>query len=124
MSCTCEQRREEAATAESAEAVSVLLDIRGAGHPLACRDCLEKHLAKAVEQAREYAEDGSRRAERLCCIGNLGCAEDHAVALGLGALAESIRAARRAFQGGDAAAPLALREIYLSTPDNRNQQET
>ena len=49
---------------------------------LGCAKCYAKHLAKAVVQWSEFREDASRLAELSLCIGNIGCAEDHAAALG------------------------------------------
>ncbi|MBQ9727363.1 MAG: hypothetical protein IJV65_07650 [Kiritimatiellae bacterium] len=48
---------------------------------LACARCYAKHLAKALVLFREWREDDARDAELALCIGNIGCAEDHAAAL-------------------------------------------
>lgn len=48
---------------------------------LACGRCYAKHLSKALVQFREWREDETRDAELSLCLGNIGCAEDHAAAL-------------------------------------------
>ena len=50
--------------------------------PLACGRCYAKHLGKSLVLFREWREDNTRAAELALCIGNIGCAEDHAAALG------------------------------------------
>lgn len=114
MGCDCDKRKLAPDNGVSGGTVFVRIPVRDGFDPLACHDCLEKHLAKAAEQAREVAEDSLRRSERILCIGNLGCAEDHARALGLVDLADAIRAARRSFQHGDVLAPLVLVDRYIS----------
>lgn len=52
--------------------------------PMACMRCYAKHLAKAAVQAGEVEEDPSRARELAMCVGNIACAEDHAMALGMG----------------------------------------
>lgn len=56
--------------------------LRSYNDALGCGRCYAKHLAKALTQWEEYLEDNTRDAELALCFGNLGCAEDHAVALG------------------------------------------
>lgn len=72
--------------------------------PLACRQCLEKHLGAAAVLAGEVAEVPSRRVERVLCAGHLACAEEHARALGWTDFAATIRKSRLAFQFGELAA--------------------
>ncbi len=67
-------------------------------NPLACRDCLDKHLGAAAEYAKEAEEEPSRFEEYRRAVGHMVCAEDHARALGLFGYASRIRAARKTFQ--------------------------
>ncbi len=67
-------------------------------NPLACRDCLDKHLGAAAEYAKEAEEEPSRFEEYRRAVGHMVCAEDHARALGLFDYASRIRAARKTFQ--------------------------
>lgn len=59
-----------------------------------CMRCYCKHLSKAVIEYSEFMEDQSRSAELSMCIGDLACAEDHAVALGKRDEASRIRMIR------------------------------
>ena len=59
--------------------------------PLACSKCYAKHLTKALVQWTEYLEDKTRIAELALCLGNIGCAEDHAAALRLEADRRKLR---------------------------------
>lgn len=74
--------------------------------PLACRDCLDKHLGAAVEYAKEAEEDKTRVEEYRRALGHMVCAEDHARALGLVGLAGRIRMARKTFQKSRAASDM------------------
>jgi len=67
-------------------------------NPLACPDCLDKHLGAAAEYAKESEEDATRFEEYRRSLGHMVCAEDHARALGLFDYASRIRAARKTFQ--------------------------
>ena len=58
---------------------------------LGCVKCYAKHVSKALVQWHEWREDNSRTAELALCIGNIGCAEDHAAALDRHADAEKLR---------------------------------
>ena len=71
---------------------------KAADDPLACRDCLDKHLGAAAEYAKEAEEDTNRIEEYRRAVGHMVCAEDHARALGLKDFASRIRLARKAFQ--------------------------
>lgn len=71
---------------------------KAADNPLACRDCLDKHLGAAAEYAKEAEEDPTRIEEYRRAVGHMVCAEDHARALGLRDFAARIRLARKAFQ--------------------------
>lgn len=75
-------------------------------NPLACRDCLDKHLGTAAEYAKEAEEDPTRFEEYRRAIGHMVCAEDHARALGLNDFASRIRLARKAFQTSRKAADM------------------
>lgn len=68
--------------------------------PLACAQCLEKHIGAAAVLAGEVAEEPSRLAERVLCAGHLACAEEHARALGWYGFAATVRKSRIAFQMG------------------------
>ena len=74
--------------------------------PLACRDCLDKHLGAAAEYAKEAEEDKTRTEEYRRAVGHMICAEDHARALGLYDFAVRIRLARKAFQTSRKAADM------------------
>ncbi len=82
-------------------------------HPLACRDCLNKHLGAAAEYAKEAEEDATRTEEYRRAIGHMVCAEDHARALNLADFASRIRLARKTFQESRKAADL---ESLLKEP--------
>lgn len=85
-----------------AEKRSVAVVVRDGSHPLACVRCLEKHVGQAYIYAREYSEaPKERETERLLAIGNLGCAGEHALALGRKDYAARIKAARISFADGD-----------------------
>ena len=71
---------------------------KAADDPLACTDCLDKHLGAAAEYAKEAEEDTTRIEEYRRAVGHMVCAEDHARALGLKDFASRIRLARKAFQ--------------------------
>lgn len=107
MGCPCKNKNKQAAVtvakpgvgAEPAKedpvAASVKLEfvVRGSGHPLACEDCLGKHVGTAFVLATEVSEDRERKTERLLCLSNLRCAKDHAEALGREALTASLEEA-------------------------------
>jgi len=57
------------------------VELRDGKSPLACWNCLAKHISAAYRQFVEYNEDRSRQAEKLLCLGNLLCAKEHAEAL-------------------------------------------
>ena len=108
MGCPCKDKKKAAeAKAESSvparqpemEATSVRLEfvVRGEGHPLACEECLKKHLGAAFVLSTEAAEEFSRQTERLLCIANLRCAEEHARALGREGLGNRLAMARVSF---------------------------
>lgn len=114
MSCSCTQRAADGARlADRASAAAPLLRltfvVRDDSHPMACERCLEKHVGQAYIYAREYAEDASRLVERMLCVANLGCAGEHALALGRKELAGRVKAARLAFHArGDVAGIVAV----------------
>lgn len=62
--------------------------------PLKCARCYSKHLSKAAVEYQEFLEDPSRFAELSLAVGDVGCAEDHAQALGRQADRDALRAAR------------------------------
>lgn len=72
----------------------------------ACPFCLRGHLLKARGYAREVEEDASREWEGDNLLENLLLAGDHALALGDGPLAASIRSARHAVEDGAAPLPV------------------
>lgn len=102
MACPCKNKKNEqqtpatAAVVKKSEATSAKpVDSED---PLACRDCLDKHLGAAAEYAKEAEEDPTRIEEYRRAVGHMVCAEDHARALGLKDFASRIRLARKAFQ--------------------------
>lgn len=102
MACPCKNKKNErqapatAAVVKKPEATSTKpVD---SDDPLACTDCLDKHLGAASEYAKEAEEDTSRIEEYRRAVGHMVCAEDHARALGLKDFASRIRLARKAFQ--------------------------
>jgi hypothetical protein len=101
MACPCKNKKNEqqaptAAVVKKPEATSEKpVD---SDDPLACRDCLDKHLGAAAEYAKEAEEDPTRIEEYRRAVGHMICAEDHARALGLRDFAARIRLARKAFQ--------------------------
>ena len=102
MGCGCKQQQKQEADTNRAATHEVRLIVRDGSHPLACVRCLEKHIGQAYIYAREWDEVRDRETERLLCIGNLGCAGEHALALGRKLFAARIKAARLAFaDGGD-----------------------
>ena len=64
------------------------------GDSFACLRCYAKHVAKALVLWQEYMEDSTRSEELALCIGNIGCAEDHAAALGRDADRRKLRTIR------------------------------
>ena len=101
MACPCKNKKNErqaptAAVVKKPEATSA--KSVGSDDPLACRDCLDKHLGAAAEYAKEAEEDPTRIEEYRRAVGHMVCAEDHARALGLFDYASRIRAARKTFQ--------------------------
>lgn len=95
MACPCKNKN---GAQPMAEKRSVAVVVRDGSHPLACVRCLEKHVGQAYIYAREYSEaPKERETERLLAIGNLGCAGEHALALGRNDYAARIKAARLAF---------------------------
>jgi hypothetical protein len=62
---------------------------------LACDECLNKHLSKAAVLLAEYQTNQEYKLEFKLCVGNLACAEDHALALGQAKRAEAIRKLRK-----------------------------
>lgn len=112
MGCPCKDKAKKAAAAEQAAAPAVAsrpatsvrleLTVRGEGHPLACEDCLAKHVGVAYVLSGEWLEDETRKTERLLCIANLQCAAEHAEALGRKSLVSLIDEARILFgRNGD-----------------------
>lgn len=102
MACPCKNKKNE----QQAPATSAVVNMPEAisanpvdsDDPLACRDCLDKHLGAAAEYAKEAEEDPTRIEEYRRAVGHMVCAEDHARALGLRDFASRIRLARKAFQ--------------------------
>ena len=92
MGCSCQNDNKSTSDPGAKEAKPVK------ANPLACRDCLDKHLGAAAEHAKEAEEDKTRAEEFRRAVGHMVCAEDHARALGLFDYAVRIRAARKAFQ--------------------------
>lgn len=108
MSCPCKKNK-SVEKAKPAEEQVVAVETRAeqkSSHPLACRDCLDKHLGAAAEYAKEAEEDSSRMEEYRRAVGHMVCAEDHARALGLFDFASRIRMARKAFQASRKAADM------------------
>jgi len=102
MACPCKNKKNEQqapatdAVVKNPEATSAKpVD---SDDPLACYDCLDKHLGAAAEYAKEAEEDTTRIEEYRRAVGHMVCAEDHARALGLKDFASRIRLARKAFQ--------------------------
>ena len=112
MACGCrqlEKKDERRATGGQPGATAwrtVCIEIANDEMPLACPLCLEKHVAQAHVYAREFSEDAGRVAERNLAIGNLGCAGEHARALGKFDLADKIDAARIALHERNETAPV------------------
>ena len=103
MSCSCNNGRAANAEGNTPRAPRDIVQIvvRDGSHPLACVRCLEKHIAQAYIYAREWEEARERETEWLLCVGNLGCAGEHARALGRRDYAARIKAARISFADGD-----------------------
>lgn len=78
MTCPCTKHK---SPATGASYYKLTLVVRSEGHPLACKRCLDKHLAKALVYAAEAREDGGRNVERALAAANLSCAREHADAL-------------------------------------------
>jgi hypothetical protein len=75
---------------------------------IGCRQCYSKHLSKAVVEASEYFEEQGRESEFALCIGDIACAEDHALALGLVEERRRLREIRDMMWAGDSGAVAAL----------------
>lgn len=82
--------------------------------PLACGRCYAKHLAKALVLWQEYREDNARLAELSLCLGNIGCAEDHAAALGREADRRKLREIRTHVWDADFVVARELQEAAAS----------
>lgn len=132
MGCPCKDKAKKAAAAELAAApaaaprpatsVRLELTVRGEGHPLACEDCLAKHVGVAYVLSSEWLEDETRKTERLLCIANLQCAAEHAEALGRKSLASLIDEARVLFGRNGDTGKLMLVIDELCGADERERQ--
>lgn len=100
--CDCEKGRKrvrvlDAHPADPAPVVEPRADpAREGQHSLACINCLDMHLAYALELSYEPNAEQPYSEERFLLIGTLRAAQDHAAALGLAPLAARIRATRLA----------------------------
>lgn len=95
MACDCKKKQQtaEKKPVEEARPYTVTIAVRSVGQPLACENCLLKHLASAAINSIEYGEDAGRVTERALASANLSCAVDHARALGKDELVKQIEAA-------------------------------
>lgn len=89
--CGCGKKAEHVGPAPQQAEKAVVETVNG----LACSECLEKHLSKAAVLLGEYQSNNEYKLELKLCIGNLACAEDHALALGEIKKAEAIRLIRK-----------------------------
>lgn len=85
---------------------------------LGCAKCYAKHLAKAIVELGEYAEDSSRYEELSLCMGDIACAEDHAGALGLEEDKEMLRKCRDMIWETDNNAVRILRQLSVKATKN------
>lgn len=132
MGCPCKDKAKKAAAAEQVAAPAVAsrpatsvrleLTVRGEGHPLACEDCLVKHVGVAYVLSGEWLEDETRKTERLLCIANLQCAAEHAEALGRKSLASLLDEARVLFARDGEASKIVLVVDELCGADERERQ--
>ena len=132
MGCPCKDKAKKAEAAElaaapaadasPAQSVRLELTVRGEGHPLACEDCLAKHVGVAYVLSAEWLEDETRKTERLLCIANLQCAAEHAEALGRKSLASLLDEARVLFARDGEASKIVLAVDELCGADELERQ--